>query len=309
MSLLSLLIKVIHPHWMKLYLMWGIFHIHGSTGENPSWIKKNSKEEKKSDRCFPWVHSLYVFDHNHSHNLSASHQIKPCIMLQFMSALWRETVYWPKPNFTHIWHLVRVKFGSCLSIFLFFDLFGNLSFLGKEFLCAVREKRAERYTRKHTLTNQAVRIPAKPKNAVCIFWGEGRIMHHIVSHTVCVLEKSICCSGRFGTMCLLSNTLHQAILDAIIEIFSCSAVFVLLWLASIFVYPFSCHVLLEIQAHDLLLHSSVFVGGLRAVWERPKGLSRPLTDLIKSDRAKRGSDWEIERGKTKTWPCLTVCEL
>lgn len=103
-------------------------------------------------------------------------------------------------------------------------------------------------------------------------------------------------------MCLLSNTLHQAILDAIIEIFSCSAVFVFLWFASIFVYPFSCYVLLEIQAHGLLLHSSVFVGGLCAVWERPKGLSRPLTDLIKSDRAKRGSDWEIERGKPRRDP-------
>lgn len=37
------------------------------------------------------------------------------------------------------------------------------------------------------------------------------------------------------------------------------------WFASIFVYPFSCHVLLEIQAHGLLLHSFVFVGGLCAV--------------------------------------------
>ncbi len=56
---------------------------------------------------FSWVHSLYVFDHNHSHNLSASHQIKPCIVLQFMSALWRET---------QCYLLAKAKFDSLLAL-------------------------------------------------------------------------------------------------------------------------------------------------------------------------------------------------
>ncbi len=149
--------------------------------------KKNSKEEKKSDRCFPectvCMFLIRITHITYQRVIKLSH-VSCCSSCQ-PSGEKLSVIYWPKPNFTHIWHLVRVKFGSCLSIFLFFDLFGNLSFLGKEFLCAVREKRAERYTLKHTLTNQAVRIPAKPKNAVCIFLGGQNNASHRVTYCMC----------------------------------------------------------------------------------------------------------------------------
>lgn len=86
-------------------------------------------------------------------------------------------------------------------------------------------------------TNQAVDVLAKPKNAVCInlIWAEKSITSCARSITDVWWKNS---SGWFGMMCLLSNTLRQVVQDAVIEIFSCSAVFVLFWCASVFCLSF-----------------------------------------------------------------------
>lgn len=185
------------------------------------------------------MHDLYVFDLNRSRCLSVSRQIKHvsccCSYLPTVEKL--NFIYSPKPVFTHIWQL---NFGSCLSV-LHISLFRFIldSVICLRFVQSLKERRCPAKNM-HTYTwntNQAVGVLAKPKNAVCInlIWAEKSI-------TSCACSIAYVCwknsSGWFGMMRLLSNTLHQAIQDAIIEIFSCSAVFVLLWCASFFCLSF-----------------------------------------------------------------------
>lgn len=257
-------------------------------------------------QMFSWVRDLYVFDLNRSCCLSASRQIKcvSCCRSYCPTGEKLHFIYLPKPVFTHIWHVMRVHFGSCLSALAHISLFLCLRFLQsvKERRCPAKNMHTYNWN-----TNQAVDVLAKPKNAVCInlIWAEKSITSCARSITNVCWKNS---SGWFGIMRLLSNTLRQAVQDAIIEIFSCSAVFVLFWCASVFCLSFFLVMSYWKYMLTASCYTPVFVGGLCSVWERPKGLSRPLTDLIKSNRPKRGSDWEIERGKTKTWPCLTACE-
>lgn len=149
-------------------------------------------------------------------------------MLPFIPSNWRETQFYL---------LAKASFNSHLALGVgsFWILLVSAC---PYFSLSLSEISLVKNTHTYTWnTNQAVDVLAKPKNAVCIslIWVEKSITSCARSITDVCWKNS---SGWFGMMCLLSNTLRQVVQDAIIEIFSCSAVFVLFWCASVFCLSF-----------------------------------------------------------------------
>lgn len=215
-------------------------------------------------------------------------------MLWFLAVIWSSKPF----NCTCSTSQMFILDSSCDLWFLF--LSGFCQWLGK-----LKEKTGIFSARNHTLdaqTNSWIGVSnasdsAKPKNAVCI----NRFGQKNASHHACVWRRDsyVSRSGGFG----IRYTPRPVRYTKDIFPFCC---FILFLHASISVYAVMFH---WKWAHGVVLCVSVGVVSSRCE-KGQRGFPVHRLYLIKKEwRTKRGSYWEIERGKPRMWSCLAELQI